>query len=56
MSDPCSPNLKIHVVLVHTGTMINFKGGAEKIFSEMANNFIDLGFRVTAICCDPHSG
>lgn len=48
MSDPCSPNLKIHVVLVHTGTMINFKGGAEKIFSEMANNFIDLNYGMPA--------
>lgn len=45
-----------HMVLVNIWPMINSRGGTEKVFCEMANEFSRRGYKITAICCDPVEG
>lgn len=45
-----------HIVLVNTWTVINSRGGTEKVFIDMANTLVSMGYRVTAICCDSQQG
>ncbi len=45
-----------HVVLVNTGRVVNSFGGVEKVFCEMANALVSLGYSVTAICFDRNHG
>lgn len=49
-------NRKPHIVLINVWRVINAKGGAEKVFCDMANALVKRGFEVTALCCDPHHG
>lgn len=44
------------ITLVHTGRIIEVKGGAEKVFCEMANALTKMGYSVTALCADPRDG
>lgn len=45
-----------HIILVNTGRVINAWGGVEKVFCEMANALVSLGYSVTAICFDKNQG
>lgn len=53
---PISDNRKPHVVLVNTGPVINDKGGTVKVFCDMANALVKLGYEVSALYCDPNRG
>ena len=47
---------KKHIVLISLCRVINSKGGAEKVFCDMANAFTERGLDVTAICCESLRG
>lgn len=51
-----SPTPPIHVTLVNLGRVVEAKGGVEKVFCELANNLLSLGFIVNAVCCDKQQG
>ena len=51
-----SPTPPIHVTLVNLGRVVEAKGGVEKVFCELANNLLSLGFIVNAVCCDRQQG
>lgn len=46
----------LDIVLVNTWRVINAKGGTEKVFCMMANEFVRRGHKVTAICIDENNG
>ncbi len=48
------PPLK--VVLINTWSIVNAKGGTEKVFCDMANALAQRGHHVTAICVDKNEG
>ena len=47
---------KGHVVLLNLWRVVNAKGGTEKVMCEMANALNHLGYEVTVICHDEHTG
>ena len=47
---------QIHVVLINTIRVINAKGGAEKVFCDMANALTEKGYKVTALFFDKNKG
>ena len=49
-------NYRPHIVLVNLWRVVNAKGGAEKVFCDMANALTRRGFEVTAICFDENDG
>lgn len=51
-----SPTNPIHVTLVNLGRVVEAKGGVEKVFCDLANNLLSLGFAVNAVCCDRQQG
>lgn len=51
-----SPTPPVHVTLVNLGRVVEAKGGVEKVFCELANNLLSLGFIVNAVCCDKQQG
>lgn len=44
------------VILVNTWRVVNARGGAEKVFCDMANALDAMGYNVTAICLDLKKG
>lgn len=46
----------MNITLINQWRVVNAKGGAEKIFCEMANALAQRGHSVTAICCDKTQG
>lgn len=53
---PFFPGRRPHVVLINTWRVVNAKGGAEKVFCDMANALVRRGFEVSAICFDENNG
>ena len=47
---------RLHVVLIDVWRVVNAKGGAEKVFCDMANALARKGFEVSAICFDENAG
>ena len=47
---------KTHIVLVNVWSVNNTKGGAERVFCDMANALSQRGYDITALYCDPHPG
>ena len=47
---------RLHVVLIDVWRVVNAKGGAEKVFCDMANALASQGFEVSAICFDENKG
>lgn len=45
-----------HVVLVNTWPVVNGRGGAERVFCDMANALSEMGYKVTLLCCDSRNG
>lgn len=45
-----------HIALVILGKVIDFNGGAVKVFCDMANALADLDYQVSAICCELKDG
>lgn len=45
-----------HIVLINTWRVVNAKGGTEKVFCDMANALVSMGYAVTAICFDKFEG
>lgn len=50
------PGRRPHVVLINIWRVVNAKGGAEKVFCDMANALVRRGFEVSAICFDESNG
>lgn len=44
------------ILLLTTWRLINAKGGAEKVFCDMANALTNRGHEVTAVCVDKNQG
>jgi len=44
------------VLLVNLWRMIDAKGGAEKVFCNMANAMAERGFEVVGVCVDNKKG
>ena len=51
-----SSRRRLHVVLIDIWRVVNAKGGAEKVFCDMANALARRGFDVSAICFDENKG
>ena len=49
-------NMPLNVVLLNVGRVIQAKGGAEKVFCEMANALAERGMNVHAVCCEDKEG
>lgn len=47
---------RLHVVLINIWRVVNAKGGAERVFCDMANALSRQGFEVSAICFDRNKG
>ena len=47
---------KGHVILLNLWRVVNTKGGTEKVLCEMANALNHLGYDVSIICHDEHTG
>lgn len=45
-----------HIVLLDVWRIINSKGGTDKVFCDMANELVQRGYKVTALCFDKHKG
>lgn len=48
--------MSIKVLLLNVGRVIGAKGGAEKVFCDMANALSERGMDVYAVCCEEKEG
>lgn len=46
----------MHIVIININRMVDYKGGMSKSFSDLANLFVAVGYKVTAICFDKNQG
>ena len=47
---------KKHIVLVNTWRVVQSKGGTERVFCDLANELVLMGYQVTALCCEKKIG
>lgn len=47
---------KLHIALVTSSKLINYRGGAEHVMCNMANALTNRGFTVSILCCENKSG
>ena len=51
-----SLNRRMNIALINTYRVVNSKGGTEKVFCDMANDLVERGHNVLAICHDKENG
>ncbi len=49
-------NKRIRIALISCYPIVESRGGAERVFCNMANHFQSLGYEITAMCCEKRQG